>query len=138
MQFVGRIKMSKNPFTKRATECSVPHSPSIPLSARVRSYFVSSIRIYNCIITIYMFLKGHWLRDVWGRGEVKMRLWSQTCINMLLPLELLLLGLSHGLFAVRYGRAGWGCGTGKGSGSCASSAVAQSKELTMAKSAKQL
>lgn len=67
-----------------------------------------------------------------------MRLWSQTCINMLVPLELLLLGLSHGLFAVRYGRAGGGCGTGKGSGSCASSAVAQSKELTMAKSAKQL
>lgn len=81
-----------------------------PLSARVRSDFVSSIRAHNCII-IYV-LKGHWLRDVCsgGEGEVKMRLWSQTCINMFVPLELLLLGLSHGLFAVRYGRAGVGGG----------------------------
>lgn len=102
MQFVGRIKMSKNPFTKRATECSVPHSP--PLSGRVRSDFVSSIRAHNCII-IYVF-EGSLAEGCVEWGEVEMRLWSQTCINMFVPLELLLLGLSHGLFAVRYGTAG--------------------------------
>lgn len=108
MQFVGRIKMSKNPFTKRATECSVPHSPLphctvVPLSTRVRSDFVSSIRAHNCII-IYVF-EGSLAEGCveWEEEEVKMRLWSQTCINMFVPLELLLLGLSHGLFAVRYG-----------------------------------
>lgn len=88
----------------------VQRAPLPPLLARVRSDFVSSIRAHNCII-IYV-LKGHWLRDVWSGedGEVEMRLWSQTCINMFVPLELLLLGLSYGLFAVRYGTEGGVCG----------------------------
>lgn len=71
MQFVGRIKMSKNPFTKRATECSVPHSP--PLSGRVRSDFVSSIRAHNCII-IYVFEGSLAEGCVEWRGEVKIAL----------------------------------------------------------------
>lgn len=112
MQFVGRIKWSKNPFTKRAPLSHYPTVPlshcSTPVSARVRLYFASSIRIYNCII-IYVF-EGSLAEGCVEWGEVKMRLWSQTCINMFVPLELLLLGVSHGLFAVRYGRTGVGNG----------------------------
>lgn len=93
---------------QRAPLSPLPHCTVVPLSARVRSDFVSSIRAHNCII-IYVF-EGSLAEGCVEWGEVEMRLWSQTCINMFVPLELLLLGLSHGLFAVRYGTAGseWG------------------------------